>query len=370
MDPRCSRHGPEPGGDGGEGGQRDPGAAQGWLAGTAPAPRDVKDEEEKDGQQARLSNLHARRGGEPQDGSPSSSPRAQDQELVDEFGSTQTRASSQVAQGDQLSFFRQPTQVDEEERERPRGQAQEGGGQMSATPAPPVPQDHGGERQDQDAGGELLEGGDAGQRAERERVARPGRVRRLAVQPHGDHRQAEQEGEGHRPRVEPAEEEESAVSQQQQEKEGDLSQSQDRVGAGGEERKTRGHEEDAEPAPVREKETAPRKAEEEAVEMGLDRRAIGGGEDADAMEVETEGGGRRRSDPGEGADGLMELVVLRTLSRESDAGEEGESDRRGQAEGDGPAPRPHPEKLTRSGYRSGSGMSVRRMIRRIAQEAI
>ena len=57
------------------------------------------------------------------------------------------------------------------------------------------------------------------------------------------------------------------------------------------------------------------------------------------MEVETEVGGGRRSDPGECADGLMELVVLRTLRREPDADEKSESDRRGQAEGDGPEPR-------------------------------
>jgi hypothetical protein len=73
--------------------------------------------------------------------------------------------------------------------------------------------------------------------------------------------------------------------------------------------------------------------------MSLDRRAVRGGEDADAMEVETEVRGGRRSDPGEGADRLMELVVLRTLRRDPDAGEKGESDRRGQAEGDGPEPR-------------------------------
>ena len=54
------------------------------------------------------------------------------------------------------------------------------------------------------------------------------------------------------------------------------------------------------------------------------------------MEVETEGGERWLPDPGEGTGGLMELVVLRALSRETDAGEEGKNNRRGQAEGDCP----------------------------------
>jgi hypothetical protein len=340
MSPGHSRHGPEAGADGGEGSERDSGASQGGLAGAAPARRDVEDEEEEGSQQARLSDLHPRRWGEPEHELTNSSPMAQGEELADEVGSPQTGASSQVAQGDQLPFFRQPAQVDEEERERPGGQAQEGCGEVPARPAPPVPQNHGGERQDEEEGAQLLEGGQAGQDAERKGVARLGRVRGLAVQPEGDRRKAEQEGEGHRPPVEPAEEEERAVGQQQDEEEGDLSPSQNRVRASGEERKTRGDEEDAEPAPIRESETAPRKAEEEAVEMGLDRRAVGGREDADAVEVETEGGEGWRSDPGEGAGGLMELVVLRTLSDETDAGEEGESDRRGQADSDGPAPRP------------------------------
>ncbi len=259
---------------------------------------------------------------------------------MDEVGSAQTGASSHVAQGDQFSILHEPAQIDEEEGKRAGGHAQESGGQVLAGAAPPVSEDHGGERQDQDPGGELLEGGETRQSAEREGVARPGRVRGFAAQPDGDHRQAEQEGEGHRTTVEPREEQQRAVGQQQEEEEGDLSASEDRPGAGGEDRKTCGHEENAEPAPVREIETAPGKAEEEAVEMTLDRRAVGGGEDADAMEVETESGGRR-SDPGESADGLMELVVLGTLSRQTDAGEEGESDRRGQAEGDGPSPRRH-----------------------------
>ena len=340
MGPGRSRHGPEAGADGGEGSERDSDTAQSGLAGTAPAQRNVQDEEKEGGQQARLSNLHPRRRGDSEQELSGLPSIAQGEELVNEVRSTQTGTPSQVAQGDQLSFFHQPYQVDEGERKRPGGQAQEGGDQMPARLPPLVPQNQSGERQDQDGGAQLLEGGEPDQRAEREGVARPGRIRGLAVQPEGDHRQAEQESESHRPPVETAEEKERAVRQQQGEEEGDLSPSQDRVGAGGEERKTRGHEEDAEPAPVREKETAPRKAEEEAVEMGLDRRAIGGGEDADAMEVETEGGERRLSDPGEGADGLMEFVVLRTLSRETDAGEDGESDCRGQAEGDGTAPRP------------------------------
>ena len=58
------------------------------------------------------------------------------------------------------------------------------------------------------------------------------------------------------------------------------------------------------------------------------------------MEVETEGGERWLPDPREGTGGLMELVVLRTLSRQTDAGEEGKNNPRCQAEGDDPAPRP------------------------------
>ena len=198
------------------------------------------------------------------------------------------------SQGDRLAADGERSEVNGRERQGPGREACHDGQEVAALPPAGAPEDHRRQRRNEHERAQLLERGKAHQRAEAhgapDRRPFPG----LAADPEAEQREPDGQRQGHRSPVEAAGQQHRSVRQEQGEEDRHRPRRQGRPGESAEEDDPGGDEEDPEQTPAREREPRPREPQPRAVEVRLDRPAVGHVEDADAMERPAEDRRRRR----------------------------------------------------------------------------